>query len=123
MLVNSAGLFRETRFQSLIQAAINIVVAVALTPRMGMAGVLLGTIAANLYRCVDLIFFIPRHVTNLPPMDTIRRVVRMGVLFAVAVVPVVLWLSLTPGGWMGWILHAGGGGESGCWWCLLSEIY
>ncbi len=106
MLVNSAGLFRETRFQSLTQAAINIVVAIALTPRLGMAGVLLGTIAANVYRCVDLIFFIPRHVTGLPPLATIRRVIRMGVLFAVAVVPVVLWVPLAPAGWMAWLLQA-----------------
>ena len=69
-------------------------------------GVLLGTIAANVYRCVDLIFFIPRHVTGLPPMATIRRVIRMGVLFAVAVVPVGLWVPLAPAGWMAWLLQA-----------------
>lgn len=103
MLLNSAGLFRETRVQSLIQASLNVGVSVALAPRFGMAGVLLGTIAANVYRCVDLIFFIPRHVTGLPPMATIRRIVRMGVLFGIAVLPFVWWISLAPAGWIGWI--------------------
>ena len=106
MLLNSAGLFRETRIQSLIQASLNLGFSIALAPRFGMAGVLVGTIVANVYRCVDLIHFIPKQVTHLPSMDTVRRVVRMGVLFCLSVFPVVRFVRIAPAGWLGWLAAA-----------------
>ena len=74
MLVISAGLYKETKLQSLIQAVIIVVFSVALAPFLGMAGVLIGSVLSNLYRDIDLIFYIPKTVTKLKPIMTIRRV-------------------------------------------------
>ena len=105
MLLLSAGLFRETRVQSMIQAGINLTVSIALAPSLGIAGVLIGTIAANVYRCIDQIFFIPKMVTKLSPVATLRRVGRMTALSCVAVLPALL-LDIRPASWGGWILWA-----------------
>lgn len=71
MLVISAGLYRETKWQTLAQGAIAVAGGAALIPFFGMAGVLLGSILSNLYRDIDLLFFIPRTVTGLPVKATL----------------------------------------------------
>lgn len=106
MLVISAGLFRETRRQSLIQAAIIVVLSIILAPFMGMVGVLIASILSNLYRDIDLIFFIPRTVTKLKPMMTIRRVLRLCVLFFAVVLPPLYFVDISAEGYVQWALYA-----------------
>lgn len=106
MLVISAGLYKETKLQSLIQAIIIVVFSVALAPLLGIAGVLAGSILSNLYRDIDLIFYIPKMVTKLKPTMTIRRVLRIFVLFFVTVFPVLYFLDIKPDNLMQWALYA-----------------
>lgn len=106
MLVISAGLYKETKLQSLIQALINVVFSAALAPFFGIAGVLAGSVLSNLYRDIDLIFFIPKTVTKLKPSITIRRVLRLVVLFSAAVFPVIFLVDIRPENLFKWILYA-----------------
>ena len=109
MLVISAGLYRETKYQTLAQAIINIVVSVALAPSLGIAGVLLGSVVSNLYRTIDLVIFIPRVLTRLPVMMTVRRLIRMFVLLVVSIWPPLHYLHMmdkSPDGYLGWLLWA-----------------
>lgn len=106
MLVISAGLFRETKIQSVIQAVLSISVSVALAPRLGIAGVLIGTIAANVYRSIDLSIFIPKRVTKLSPLMTYKRVARVVLLFAISVAPAFYLFRFEPSSWLEWILIA-----------------
>ena len=118
MLVISAGLYKETKYQTLAQAIINIVVSVALAPSLGIAGVLIGSVVSNLYRTIDLVIFIPRVLTKLPIMMTVKRLVRMSVLLAISIFPPLYFLNImdrTPGGYLGWLLWAIPAGM----WCLL----
>ena len=73
MLVLSAGLYKETRYRSLTQALLIIVVGVPLTFKFGIIGVLLGLLVSNIYRAIDLLFFIPKYVTKLPVISTIKK--------------------------------------------------
>ena len=106
MLVISAGLYKETKLQSLIQALINVVVSLLLAPGFGIAGVLIGSILSNLYRDIDLIFYIPKAVTKLKPTITIRRVLRIFALFAITVFPVMYFFNIRPGSYTDWVLFA-----------------
>jgi len=115
MLVLSAGLYKETKYQTLAQAIIHIIVSVALAPSMGMAGVLVGAVVSHLYRSIDLIFYIPKTVTKLPVLPTILRVVRMLVLFAISVLPVLYFVDISPKNYLGWLLWA----IPGAIWCLV----
>ncbi|HEX3038950.1 MAG TPA: hypothetical protein VHP54_01470 [Caproiciproducens sp.] len=87
MLVVSAGLFRETKWQSTIQGAIAIVVGAALAPKFGLPGILTGLILSNLYRDVDLLLFIPAHVTQLSPKQTLKRWANSFMEFIVILIP------------------------------------
>lgn len=106
MLVISAGLYKETKYQSLLQAVINIVVSVALAPYLGIAGVLIGSVVSNLYRTIDLIFYIPKVLTKLPAAISIRRVFRLLFLFAVSVFPAVFFLNINASNYFEWVIWA-----------------
>ena len=73
MLVLSAGLYKETRYRSLMQALLIIIVGVPLTFKFGIVGVLIGLSASNLYRAIDLLFFIPKYVTKLSVWLTLKK--------------------------------------------------
>lgn len=60
MLVLSAGLYKETRWQTTIQGAIMLLGGIGLAIPWGIHGVLIASILSNIYRCIDLLFFIPK---------------------------------------------------------------
>ena len=71
MLINSAGLYKETRVQTIIQGAIMVVGGFALAPFWGLEGIIIASCLSNLYRCIDLCFFIPKNVTGLPKRNSL----------------------------------------------------
>lgn len=107
MLVISAGMYRETRIQTTIQGLLPIVVGVILTPKLGITGILIGLIVSDVYRCIDLWFFIPKHVTKLPVIKTLFRVMRVFVSLAVIVIP-FHFIELAPQSYFTWFLVAFG---------------
>lgn len=74
MLVISAGLYKETKKQTLTQAALAVSVGAILGAKYGIAGILIGSCVSNLYRDIDLIMFIPKHVTGLPIVNSLKNI-------------------------------------------------
>lgn len=87
MLVISAGHYKETRVQVTIQGLIIIIAGAILTPKLGLAGVLLGSVFSNLYRDIDLIFYISSNITKLSAYKTIKKIICMIVEIAIICVP------------------------------------
>lgn len=113
LLVVAAGMYRATRWQTLTQAIILIVVALFAGSHLGMEGVFIGMCASNLYRLVDLIVFVPRHVMEDAPW---RSVCRLAVNVAALAIAVVIANSIISGAgssWGSWMLWAMGS-------CLIS---
>ena len=73
MLIISAGMYRETRWRSLTQALIILIGGIILVPLLGLKGVVIASITANLYRTIDLLFFVPKYITHLPVWNTLKR--------------------------------------------------
>ncbi|OGF56233.1 MAG: hypothetical protein A2452_13555 [Candidatus Firestonebacteria bacterium RIFOXYC2_FULL_39_67] len=87
MLVISAGMYKETRKQSTIQALILVVAGVILVPSFGLAGVLVASCLSNLYRVVDLLYFVPHNLTKLPIRKTFIK------QFMVLICLIIIWIS------------------------------
>ncbi len=87
MLIISAGYYKETRVQVTIQGLIIIIAGVALTPKLGLAGVLLGSVFSNLYRDIDLIFYVPSNITKLSVCKTMKKIFFMVIEIAVIYMP------------------------------------
>ncbi len=68
-----AGHFRDTQMQTVIETSINIVVSVVGVLYFGIYGVLVGTIAALLYRTNDMIFYANRRILGRSPIRTYIR--------------------------------------------------
>lgn len=103
MMVISAGLYRETRWQTTTQAVILLVAGAALAPKYGLPGILLGSILSNAYRDIDLLFFIPEHVTRLSPKLTIKRWVNSLLEFAVITIPFFSFFTVQASNFLVWI--------------------
>jgi hypothetical protein len=105
MLVISAGLFKETKVQTTIQGTIAVIIGIILAPKYGITGVLIGSILSNIYRDIDLLFFIPKNITKLPVKNTAIRILRIGLTVLIIYTPFIFH-EITPAGYLAWALNA-----------------
>lgn len=72
-VINFAGHFKQMRWRAILEAAINLTASVVLVLYLGIYGVLLGTIAAFLWRVNDIILYANKVVLQRNPWKTYRR--------------------------------------------------
>ncbi|NLA33101.1 MAG: hypothetical protein GX864_04105 [Mollicutes bacterium] len=77
MLIHSAGLYKETKIQTTIQGLIIVILGIILTPSLNIIGILIASIASNIYRIIDLTFFVPKNITKLTIMPTVLRYIKV----------------------------------------------
>lgn len=70
LLVISAGMYRETRVQTTVQALILVIAGIALGKIWSIPGILAGACLSDLYRTFDLAFFVPARITRTKPLET-----------------------------------------------------
>jgi len=109
MLVISAGLYKETKWQTTIQGLIAIGLSIVLVPYWGITGVLIGAILSNIYRDIDLLYFIPRKVTETSIMESGLRMLRIMIGIAISYLPFLLipWEIKTFKDWLAYVFVAG----------------
>lgn len=72
-VIEYAGHFQKTQKQSIIESAINILVSLIGVSRFGIYGVLLGTIAALLYRTNEMIRYASGNLLGRSPWITLKK--------------------------------------------------
>lgn len=102
LLVLSAGLYRETRWQTTAQTVILIVGGLVGGALFGVHGIIAGACISNIYRDIDLAVFIPRRVTGTPVADTARRLVLSCLQLAIATAPFMAF-NITCSSWAAWV--------------------
>lgn len=105
MLVISAGMYKETKVQTLIQAMISLIGGIVLTPYMGICGILIGSILSNIYRDIDLTIFIPKNVTKLSAQGSIYRIIRIFMNISIIFTP-FMFLNINVNSIVKWIIYA-----------------
>ena len=105
MMVISAGLYKETKIQTTIQGGVAVVLGVLLAPKFGLIGILIGSCISNLYRDVDLIFYIPKKVTGLPVINTTKRVIRLIINMILICIPFHIF-RLNVNNYCQWVIDA-----------------
>lgn len=119
MLVVSAGLYKETRVQSTIQAAILLFGGILLGYKYELMGVMLASCLSNLYRCIDLFFFIPKNVTHMSKGPTLRYMLELALMIFVNYF-ILTKLPFIPTSLITWVLYAAIVGI-GC--CAFTSIF
>lgn len=85
-LINISGEAKNTISRSLLESAINIVASVIFVNLWGIPGVLLGTIAALLYRTNDIILYANIKVLKRKPWHAYRTLLMNGGLFTIVLI-------------------------------------
>ena len=103
MLVISAGLYKETRWQTTTQAMIMLIFGIVLGKMYGLYGILIASILSNLYRDIDLVYFIPKYVTKLPKKNTVYRITAVCIITALIYIP-YLYIHINISSFFMWII-------------------
>ena len=91
-VVNIAGKFDATRTHAIVEMVINITVSVVATIYLGIIGVLIGTIAALLYRVNITVFFCRKKIFGYGLFREYKKIIVNSALTAV-----ILWFIGTQG--------------------------
>lgn len=95
-LITIAGHFRNTQFRSIMESAINLGASIIFVLFFGIYGVLMGTIAALLYRSIDIVVYANRVLLERSPWVTFRRwLINVAVFVAIVFITTKLDLSMT----------------------------
>ena len=78
-VINIAQHFEQTKWRAALESIINIGVSIVLTAKIGIYGVLLGTIAALLYRTNDVIIYASKLMHRSPWISYRRWLCNLGV--------------------------------------------
>lgn len=106
--INFAQHFKQTQWHAITESAINIVVSILAVYRFGIYGVLVGTIAALLFRTNAMIIYANKHILNRSPWITYRRWLLNLALFVAVTVGAKLFFTHialdTYGAIIGWAI-------------------
>jgi hypothetical protein len=102
MLILSAGHYKQTRLQTTVQSIIALTVGIIGTFILGIEGVVIGMMASNIYRDVDLFIYVPNKITGMKLSNSLRRVFCSIIcLFAICIPVILLNFSIdSPGEWV-----------------------
>ena len=84
-LINFAKHFKQTQWRCVAEAIINLTVSIICVYKLGIYGVLIGTIVALLYRSNDMIIYANRRILNRSPWVTYKRWLICFALYAVTI--------------------------------------
>lgn len=108
ILVQATGSYEETKKGALLEAVINLALSLTLVNLIGINGVILGTIVANIFRTVQYAYYITRKIVIRSIWKTIRLLI-WGIFTAVVIIGICVSAFqkiVITSGWIGWIEQA-----------------
>lgn len=105
MLVIAAGHYKETKWQSTIQGLIIAVLGIPLTIYFGVKGILIALIISNIYRTIDLILYVPKHIGGDKLKNTIINFIKIGVYITLICLPFIFY-KIEINSYMAWFVYA-----------------
>lgn len=105
MLIISAGMYKETRWRVTIQGALVIICGMIFGAKWGLAGIMLGSCVSNLYRTIDLLYFVPKRIVDIDVRKTVFRMIRVFINIGI-VVGLSFVIKVNAPGYLYWVLYA-----------------
>ncbi len=103
-LVQGAGHYKETKPAAIIEAVMNIVISVVLVQFIGIVGVAVGTLVANIYRSYQYAFYIDKNIVKRGKRVFILKSIWALFNMALICVPALLIIqNITINSWMKWV--------------------
>ncbi len=109
-MVQAAGKYKETKNGAAMEAVLNIVISLSLVSLIGLNGVIIGTLAANIFRTSQYSWYVSKNIFHRSIFEVVRRflwLIVCAALIVAASLPVITWVSgLSLSGWAGWLVMA-----------------
>ena len=105
-MICAAGHYEETRWRAVTEAVINLTVSIALVNRLGIVGVLLGTLASYGYRTFDVLFYNSRYLVKGVWKRSLRRLAVNGAAAGISLVIWYLFPKIPATGYGRWLVCA-----------------
>ena len=105
-IVNAVGHFKQTRNAAIVEVVINIVVTLALVYRLGIVGVVIGTLCAYAYRTFMYAWYVSMNVIKRSILLMVKRVALSVVqVCVIAFIPYVVQLKPN-NSYIYWVINA-----------------
>lgn len=107
LLVYATGNYEATKRGALEEAIINLSLSIILVQFVGINGVVIGTLVANVFRTVQYSIFVSEEILNRSKVLIMKHVVWMLACMGV-IIPIVMCLDgfVFVLGWIGWLIKA-----------------
>lgn len=107
-LVQATGFYKETKNGAMAEAVINLLISVILIQIIGIEGVIIGTLAANLFRTAQYAIFISKHVIQRSISAVLYRFIWVIVNSALIItVSIAVQKNIAfADTWSGWLINA-----------------
>lgn len=107
-LVQAAGFYEETKVGAMVEALLNSGISIALVKPLGINGVMIGTLVANVFRTTQYSLFISKKILHRSIAKVVYRLLwSLAVCGLTVVCSLVLYGFVSfPFGWLGWVIRA-----------------
>ena len=103
-LVQGIGHYKETRNAAIIEATLNLGISVVLVNIIGMEGVAIGTLVANLYRTISYALYIDKNVVKRGKSIVFKKIIWTLLVMMVIVLPSFIIVNkLEIINWIQWV--------------------
>ena len=103
-LICVAGHYKQTRGRAALEAALNLIISIALIFKLGIVGVIIGTLCSYSYRSIDTIIYSGTRFVKGTLSRSFIRLLRNAVVAAGVLVIGFLMMPQSASGWMSWVL-------------------
>lgn len=104
-LVQAAGHYKETKHAAYAEAAMNLGLSLILVQFMGIVGVGIGTLVANIFRTTHYVIYTNKHLVKRNPTVIVKRILWLLFNTAISVIICSIIYKIIPeSGWMKWVL-------------------
>lgn len=113
-IICAAGHYKETRYQAILEAVINLVVSLSLVWKFGISGVLFGTVCSYGYRSCEMFLYNNRHLLKGTIKTSFIRILRNLIAVAVLIAAGLWIIPQTMDSFVTWFIYAMGMGIVSC---------
>lgn len=107
-LVQATGFYKETKNGALVEAIMNLLVSLSLVKIVGINGVIIGTLIANIFRTTQFAIFISKNVINRNIIEVAYRFIWTVLTVLLICIPSLFiekTILFSPS-WEGWLIEA-----------------
>lgn len=104
-VVRAAGHYKQTRNGAIIEAGLNVIISMILTHILGIVGVAIGTLTANLFRTLQFAVYMRNNIINRPLKKPLFMMFWTAVnVFIIYMISQVVFDFIIIDSWFTWVL-------------------